>query len=134
MKLERIVKRFYDELENGKIMGRKCKRCGVIEFPPVLICNACSGMDMEWVEMSGKGWLTDIMLPSIVSAVQENDDLRPYCYGVVEVEGARKINMIVQGVSPKNKPEITAKLPVPVRMKIIDRESGKTVICELAEE
>lgn len=55
--MEPIVKKWYDTLKEGKIMGLKCKDCGVIEFPPVPICNSCSCTDMEWVEMSGEGEL-----------------------------------------------------------------------------
>ena len=36
IKMERIVQRYYEELENGKIMGRKCPACGAIQFPPEL--------------------------------------------------------------------------------------------------
>ena len=55
--MEPVVKKWYDALKDGKILGLKCKDCGVIEFPPVPICNDCSGTDMEWVEMSGDGEL-----------------------------------------------------------------------------
>ena len=43
--LKPIVKTFYDALEEGTILGRKCLRCGHIEFPPFLCCNACGGLD-----------------------------------------------------------------------------------------
>ncbi len=39
VKLEPVVRTFYEELEKGRIMGRQCKRCGAVEFPPVLACN-----------------------------------------------------------------------------------------------
>lgn len=55
--MEPIVKKWYDALKEGKILGLKCRDCGVVEFPPVPICNECSSTDMEWVEMSGEGEL-----------------------------------------------------------------------------
>jgi uncharacterized OB-fold protein len=55
--MEPIVKKWYDALKEGKILGLKCKDCGAIEFPPVPVCNICSGTNMEWVEMSGEGEL-----------------------------------------------------------------------------
>lgn len=55
--MEPIIKKWYDALNEGKIMGLKCKDCGIVEFPPVPICNSCSCTDMEWVEMSGEGEL-----------------------------------------------------------------------------
>ena len=46
--LKPIVKTYYDALEEGTILGRKCTRCGHIEFPPYLCCNECGGLDTEW--------------------------------------------------------------------------------------
>ena len=43
--LKPIVKTYYDALEEGTILGRKCTRCGHIEFPPYLCCNECGGLD-----------------------------------------------------------------------------------------
>ena len=51
-KLERIVKTYYDNLEDGKVLGRKCTVCGHIEFPPYLACNACGNLDTEWVDLT----------------------------------------------------------------------------------
>ena len=51
-KLERIVKTYYDNLEDGKVLGRKCTACGHIEFPPYLACNACGNLDTEWVDLT----------------------------------------------------------------------------------
>lgn len=42
--LKPIVKTYYDALEEGTILGRKCTRCGHIEFPPYLCCNECGGL------------------------------------------------------------------------------------------
>ena len=35
IKLEKVVNKSYDGLEEGKILGRKCPQCGHVEFPPV---------------------------------------------------------------------------------------------------
>ena len=51
-KLERIVKTYYDNLEDGKVLGRKCTVCGHVEFPPYLACNACGNLDTEWVDLT----------------------------------------------------------------------------------
>lgn len=55
--MEPILKRWYDSLKEGKILGLRCKKCGATEFPPVPVCNVCSSTSMEWVEMSGEGEL-----------------------------------------------------------------------------
>lgn len=45
IKLEKVVQKFYDNLEEGKITGRKCLKCGAVEFPPVYACNKCGSWD-----------------------------------------------------------------------------------------
>ena len=41
IQLEKVVQTFYEGLEEGKILGRKCPLCGNVEFPPVYACNQC---------------------------------------------------------------------------------------------
>jgi len=52
IKMERIVKTYYDALAEGKILGRKCPACGHIEYPPYLACNECGNLDTEWVDLT----------------------------------------------------------------------------------
>jgi uncharacterized OB-fold protein len=48
---------FIDYLEQGKVMGTRCKGCGSVFFPPRADCYACLSSDMEWFEVLGKGTL-----------------------------------------------------------------------------
>ena len=57
IKLEKVVQTFYEGLEEGKLLGRKCPKCGNVEFPPVYACNACGNYETEWYEISGKARL-----------------------------------------------------------------------------
>jgi uncharacterized OB-fold protein len=52
--MEPYIQNWYNYLGDGKIMGVKCRRCGKYEFPPLPVCDSCSGTEMEWVEMSGE--------------------------------------------------------------------------------
>ena len=71
VKLEKVVEKFYEGLEDGKFFGRKCKECGAVEFPPVYACNTCGCMDMEWVEISGKAVMKSIVMPAALSSKPE---------------------------------------------------------------
>ncbi|MBQ9031399.1 MAG: hypothetical protein IJ106_08115 [Parasporobacterium sp.] len=63
-KLERIVKTYYDALEEGKVLGRKCTCCGHIEFPPYLACNECGNLDTEWVDLTNtRAKITQVLPP-----------------------------------------------------------------------
>ena len=48
---------FVSQLEQGKIMGTKCNKCGLQFFPPRADCYQCLSSDIEWFEVSGTGKL-----------------------------------------------------------------------------
>ena len=137
IQMEVAVRKYYEGLEQGKILGRKCKHCGHIEWPPFYACNECGCTEMEWVEMSGKGTISTIILPAVLNAKPENMDLMPYAFSIVTMDGSEQ-NALVQGISKENAQELWALMPVPVKAKMIDRgaegKKYKTVIFEIDEE
>ncbi|MBN1104546.1 MAG: Zn-ribbon domain-containing OB-fold protein [Deltaproteobacteria bacterium] len=48
---------FIDHLNTGKVMGTRCKGCGLVFFPPRADCYKCLSSDMEWFEVAGNGKL-----------------------------------------------------------------------------
>lgn len=62
--LKPIIKTFYDALEEGAILGRKCQRCGHVEFPPFLCCNTCGCLDTEWVDLTNMRGVVKQALPT----------------------------------------------------------------------
>ena len=62
--LEPITKTFYDALEEGTVLGRKCTSCGHIEFPPYLCCNSCGCLDTEWVDLTNMRGVIGQVLPT----------------------------------------------------------------------
>lgn len=134
--MEKIVKTFYDALDEGKILGRKCTGCSAVEFPPVLTCNSCGELhDMEWVEISGKGKMVDFFLPGMMTHQPVNDDMKPYTYGSVEIEEGAYFNCIIKGVKKKNREYMEEHLPnVPVHAIIVPRDGYKMVAFEVDED
>jgi len=51
---ETKVKDFIQFLEDGKIAGTKCKKCGKVHFPPRADCDSCLSSDIEWAPLNGK--------------------------------------------------------------------------------
>lgn len=51
------VNDFIRYLEEGKVMGTRCKDCGMTFFPPRADCHVCLASNMEWFEVSGTGKL-----------------------------------------------------------------------------
>ena len=134
IKLEKVVETFYLKLEEGKIMGRKCPKCGNVEFPPVYACNKCGSYETEWYEISGKAKMHSIVLPAALSSKPEYKKIGKYAYGEVELEEGTRLNAVVKGVTRKNRAELSTRLPVDCHAVIIERDAGfKTVIFELDE-
>ena len=129
IKLEKVVQTFYEGLEEGKLLGRKCPKCGNVEFPPVYACNACGNYETEWYEISGKARLHSIVLPAALSSKPEYKQLGKYAY-----EEGTKLNAVVRGISKKNRKELSEKLPLNCHAAIFQREGGfKTVVFDLDE-
>lgn len=133
VKLEKIVKTYYDNLEEGKILGRCCPKCGNMEWPPVYACNVCGHMETEWKEISGEGEMTLFVLPSVMSLKPHLKDLEPYCYAVVKLKEGVERNVMVTGVSKENEKQIRANMPYPVHAKIVQRDGYKTAIFTVDE-
>lgn len=131
---EPIVKKYYDGLEEGKLLGRKCKECGATEFPPVRICNECSCCETEWVEMSGNAKLLDFTFPGPLAYKENMQEYMPYVFGNVQMEEGSSFLALIRGISKKDKEAVNAKLPAPVKATIVQRDGYKTVFFDLVKE
>lgn len=133
MKIEKLVDTFYKGLAEHKVLARKCKECGAIEFPPHYACNTCGYHETEWTELSGKGMLTTMITPAVLNTDPWNDDLTRYCYGIVQLEEGVSINATVVGVSKKMAKTLRHQLPLPVHAHFAERDGFTTLFFELDE-
>ena len=76
------VNDFIDYLEQGKVMGTRCKGCNLVFFPPRADCYQCLSSDMEWFEVKGKGKLLTYSKLAY-APVGFGDDL-PYAIAVLD--------------------------------------------------
>ncbi len=112
-------------LNERKIMGSKCKKCGALSLPPRPICISCFGREMEWVQLQGTGKL--IAFTSIVVAppymVKEGFDRNhPYVVGVVELdEGVKAVARIV-GADAKKPEQI--RIGTPLKEEFLEKGVG----------
>lgn len=128
-KYERVVKRWYDALEEGKILAAKCDHCGAVEFPPLYSCNECRNHDMSWIEISGEATLESFVL----SGPMDPDYGERYSLSYVRLKEGKILTAIVFGVTKKNADEVNARLPAPVKAEIIQRDGYKTVAFRLVK-
>ncbi len=133
MKIEKVVAKFYEGLEQHKLLGRKCPECGAIEYPPRYACNTCGYHATEWVELSGKGMLHSVITPATLNADPWNDKIGPYCYGLVELEEGPMFNCTVFGIKRKQAKLLRDKLPIPVHAIFAERDGFTTVFFEVDE-
>jgi len=76
------VNDFVSLLEQGKVMGTKCKDCGLFFFPPRADCYQCLSSNMEWFEVTGTGKLVTYSKLQY-APVGFEDDL-PYAIAIVD--------------------------------------------------
>lgn len=125
VKMQPYVKKWYDFFAEGKIMGLKCNRCGSYEFPPVPVCNKCSGRELSWAEMSGKGELIQFTVSHYPDPYFA--DYAPYIYGVVALKEGPTYAAMILGHDVKTAEKLYDKLPVPVQAEVQDRGDYKIV-------
>jgi uncharacterized OB-fold protein len=46
---------FWDATAEGKLLLKRCDRCGTVIWYPRSICPACGSLDTSWFEASGRG-------------------------------------------------------------------------------
>lgn len=103
---------FIDHLKEGRIMGTRCKDCGLHFFPPRADCHQCFSGNMEWFEISGKGTLVTYSRLEYAPAGFESD--LPYCialvdYGHVKVFGRIASDIPEEEVNPGMEMSIAVK-------------------------
>lgn len=80
------ISRFLDELKNGKIIGRRCKRCDRVLVPPRMFCERCFGPTDEWIYLPGTG----VVETFSISYIDQNANriTEPILVGTVAFDGA----------------------------------------------
>jgi len=124
---------FHQFLNEGKLMGSRCKKCGTLFSPPRPLCIKCYSRDMEWADLKGKGKLltfTTINVGPPWMVEQGYDRKNPYCSGVVELEEGVRIDARIEGVDT-TKPE-TIKIGTPLTVEFLHHGEGENMKTSLA--
>jgi uncharacterized OB-fold protein len=107
---------FVDYLAQGKVMASRCKKCGVLHFPPRLDCPSCIDSDVEWVEITSPGKLVAYSIVNYGPAGFEDD--APYTIAIGDFgDGLRMFSRLSKDVRAEDiKPGmslkvVTVKLP-----------------------
>lgn len=78
--------RFFKEIkENGRIMGAKCRRCGITFVPPKMYCERCFEKLEEWVDVGKVGTVYTYTVAMI--DVDGSRLEKPTVYALIKFDG-----------------------------------------------
>jgi len=120
-------------LNEDKLVGSRCRKCGALFLPPRAICTKCHGSEMEWVEIKGKGRLaafTCIAIGPPFMIKEGYDRKHPYVCGVVDLEEGVRVVARIEGVDG-SRPE-TIRIDTPLRAEFLHRGEGEGAMTFLA--
>jgi len=123
---ETKVHEFVKFLEQGKIMGSKCKNCKRVYFPPRADCNCMSG-ETEWLELSGNCRLITYTTVHFGPASFRYDV--PYLLGVAQFEEGPTV------FAPLSKDIKQEEIKIGMKLKLKPvRLPGDKIIYELSAQ
>lgn len=120
-------------LNEEKLMGSRCKKCGRLYLPPRPLCIECNSFDMEWEEIKGEGKLaafTSIAVGPPFMAAEGYGRKNPYCSGVVELGEGVRVDARIEGFD-NTRPE-TIRIGTPVKAEFLHRGEGENLKTYLA--
>ena len=120
---EMTIQNYLEYIFSKKLMGSKCKKCGVIDLPPRKLCIKCNSTDMEWIEMSGNGKIAAFSCIGVGTTFMVGKGYsmkKPYCFSVIKLDEGPMISGQLIGVD-ESKPE-TIKIETPVKLTFIETE------------
>lgn len=113
-------------LDEDKLMGSKCRKCGQLYVPPRHFCLECRSEDMEWHEMKGEGELaayTCISIGPSFMIAEGYDRKNPYCTGVVTLAEGPRIVARIEGVDARDPESI--KIGTAMKAEFLHRWEGE---------
>ena len=115
------VQSYVEFLNNKKLMGSKCKKCGELYAPPRKLCTKCNVAEMEWVSLSGKGKVEAFSCISVGTQFMTDKGYsfkKPYCFSIIKLDEGPMISGQLVGVD-ESKPD-TIKIETPVQVKFLE--------------
>ena len=103
---------FIDSVKLGKVIARKCKKCGELHLATVYYCQKCGNKEFENVFLEGKGSIATYTIITVPPAGFEK--FIPYAWVVLSLDNSNlRISGFMSGIS---KP---SDLPVGTKAKIV---------------
>lgn len=91
------IEQFYRHINQGKLLGGRCTKCGKVHLPPRPLCDNCYSKDFEWTEVPSEGKLVTYTIIYIAPA--QFQSMAPYAMGIVELENGLRIPGMIREVA-----------------------------------
>ena len=91
------IEQFYRHINQGKLLGGRCTKCGKVYLPPRPLCDNCYSKDFEWTEVPSEGKLVTYTIIHIAPA--QFQSMAPYAMGIVELGNGLKIPGMIKEVA-----------------------------------
>jgi len=91
------IEQFYKNINQGKLVGGKCKKCGKVHVPPRPLCDNCLSKEFEWTEIRPNGNLLSYTIIQVTTT--QFQSMAPYAIGIVRLEDGVKIPGMIRGVA-----------------------------------
>ena len=108
------VNDFIDHLQQGRVMGTRCRTCGTRYFPPRADCCKSLDSDMEWFEVTGAGTLLTYSTLSYAPTGFGQD--LPYTIAVVDFGSVRVFGRLERSIPAEN-------ISIGMQLKLAVRQS-----------
>jgi uncharacterized OB-fold protein len=96
----KLTSKQYDEaLKQDRLLGLKCRACGVVTVPPAMVCRQCSSPDLEIIELKGEGKIRTFT--TVFVAAEGREDEVPYTIVLVELDESPWLMGNLDGIDPK---------------------------------
>ena len=103
---------FIDTVKSGKVLARKCKKCGELHLATVYFCQNCGHREFENAILDGIGSIATYTIITVPPAGFEK--FTPYAWVVLKLENSElRVSGFMAGIA---KP---ADLPVGTKAKIV---------------
>jgi uncharacterized OB-fold protein len=103
------IEQFYKNINQGKLLGAKCLKCGKMHLPPRPLCSECFSNDFEWSEIPTSGRLLTYTIIHI--APTQFQSMAPYATGIVQLKDDLKLPGMIRG-APLEEIEVGMELAV----------------------
>ena len=87
----KYMDKFYDNLENKKIVGNKCPKCSDVFVPPRQVCGKCNEkipLDQNWVDLPDTGTLTNYTITKWKVTERGSRKVKDSIIGMVQIDGS----------------------------------------------